>query len=320
MMDLRMRKIRLGFRRLPSVILSVLVAAAIPVLLTSAGYSDPPKQPSSLTLAAAAPKEMVPPQAKGGFDQEWADLIAAAQREGKLVIASGGAPSRQYRPIIDVFQKKFGVSVEVTTGNATVTVNRVLAERKAGKYTVDVALISVRENNQRLVPSGSLIPLAPLLVRVATALGPILTKVVKALTPVLDVLGDALGDILVALLPLLPPLAELLQAFTPLIPPLAKLVTLLVRSLMPFLTPLIKLVGALAEVISRSLAKGVEVLTFLLSPLEAIFRAAGIRTGVIGTTGVRFGDERRSRPKSATAGSQERAMSRATVSTWLRSV
>ena len=103
-------------------------------------------------------------QATANFDQEWAKLIAAAKQEGTVAIASGGAPSRQYRPVADVFQKKFGVKVEVSTGSATDTVNRVLAERKAGKYTMDVALISSRESNQRLVPSESLIPFAPLLI------------------------------------------------------------------------------------------------------------------------------------------------------------
>ncbi len=102
--------------------------------------------------------------ATGKFEEEWAKLIAAAQQEGKIAIASGGAPSRQYRPVVDVFQKKFGVKVEVSTGSATDTVNRVLAERKAGRYTMDVALISSRESNQRLVPSESLVPFTPLLV------------------------------------------------------------------------------------------------------------------------------------------------------------
>jgi iron(III) transport system substrate-binding protein len=104
------------------------------------------------------------PQASANFEQEWAKLIAAAKQEGTLSVASGGAPSRQYRPVMDAFSKKFGINVEVSTGNAIDTVNRVLAERKAGKYTVDVALISVRENQQRLVPSESVMPFAPLLI------------------------------------------------------------------------------------------------------------------------------------------------------------
>ncbi|MEA2659380.1 MAG: hypothetical protein QOF64_1976, partial [Candidatus Binatota bacterium] len=87
-------------------------------------------------------------QSGANFEAEWSKLIAAAQQEGTLSIASGGAPSRQYRPVVDVFSKKFNIKVEVSTGNATDTVNRVLAERKAGRFTVDVALISSRENQQ----------------------------------------------------------------------------------------------------------------------------------------------------------------------------
>jgi iron(III) transport system substrate-binding protein len=104
------------------------------------------------------------PQPSANFEQEWSKLTAAAKQEGTVAIASGGAPSRQYRPVVDAFQKKFGVKGEVSTGSATDTVNRVLAERKAGRYTMDVALISSRESNQRLIPSESLIPFAPLLI------------------------------------------------------------------------------------------------------------------------------------------------------------
>lgn len=98
------------------------------------------------------------------FEKEWAQLIAAAKREGTLGIAAGGQPSRTYRPITDVFQKKYGIKVEISSGNATSTTNRVLAERRARRFTVDVALISVRVNNQRLIPSNSLIPFRPLLI------------------------------------------------------------------------------------------------------------------------------------------------------------
>jgi iron(III) transport system substrate-binding protein len=104
------------------------------------------------------------PQPSANFEQKWSKLTAAAKQEGTVAIASGGAPSRQYRPVVDAFQKKFGVKGEVSTGSATDTVNRVLAERKAGRYTMDVALISSRESNQRLIPSESLIPFAPLLI------------------------------------------------------------------------------------------------------------------------------------------------------------
>ncbi|HXH86208.1 MAG TPA: extracellular solute-binding protein, partial [Nitrospira sp.] len=117
-----------------------------------------------IVLCALSPALGYGAAAPANFEQEWSKLIEAAKQEGTLSVASGGAPSRQYRPIMAAFTKKFGINVEVATGNATTTINRVLAERKAGKFTVDVALISSRVNNQRLVPSESLIPFAPLLI------------------------------------------------------------------------------------------------------------------------------------------------------------
>ena len=117
-----------------------------------------------LSLAAPYAFGAAASQPSANFEQEWSKLIAAGKQEGTVSIASGGAPSRQYRPVMDAFTKKFGINVEVSTGNATDTVNRVLAERKAGRYTVDVALISVRENQQRLVPSESVVPFASLLI------------------------------------------------------------------------------------------------------------------------------------------------------------
>ncbi len=104
------------------------------------------------------------PPASADFQKDWAKLIAAAIKEGTVSIAAGGAPSRQYRHVFNKFQKKFGIKVEVSRGGAGRTTSRVLAERKAKKYTVDIALISVRINNQRLVPTNALIPFEPLLI------------------------------------------------------------------------------------------------------------------------------------------------------------
>jgi iron(III) transport system substrate-binding protein len=52
----------------------------------------------------------------------------------------------------------------MTTGNATDTVNRLLAERSSGIYTVDVGLIAHNTSQRRLVPAGALVPVEPLLI------------------------------------------------------------------------------------------------------------------------------------------------------------
>jgi ABC-type Fe3+ transport system substrate-binding protein len=141
-----------------------LVFLAIALARLPSAYGEPSIPQSKTLLAAAALKDKAAPQASANFELEWSNLMAAAKQEGTVAIASGGAPSRQYRPVVDAFNKKFGVKAEVSSGSATDTVNRVLAERKAGRYSMDVALISSRESNQRLLPSESLIPLGPLLI------------------------------------------------------------------------------------------------------------------------------------------------------------
>ncbi|HEY6365712.1 MAG TPA: ABC transporter substrate-binding protein [Candidatus Binatia bacterium] len=98
------------------------------------------------------------------FESEWAKLIAAAQQEGRLVISAGGAPSREYRSVVELFQKKFGLQVSLSTGSGAASIDRVLAERNAGKYTVDVGLTSVAATRTRLVPAQALEPIPPLLI------------------------------------------------------------------------------------------------------------------------------------------------------------
>jgi iron(III) transport system substrate-binding protein len=115
-------------------------------------------------VAAVALAFLAPAAQAADFDKEWADLIAAAKKEGVVAIASGGAPSRNFQDIFEAFNKKFGVRVEVTRGDANATISRVLAERKTGKHTMDLALISFRIHNQRLVPAEALVPFAPLLI------------------------------------------------------------------------------------------------------------------------------------------------------------
>lgn len=115
------------------------------------------------------------------------------------------------------------------------------------------------------------VQLAPVITQVATAMGPVLTTIIKALNPVIGVLGKALGDIFIALLPLLPPLAKLLVAFIPLIPPLAKLIVLIADLLVPILNPLIKLITLVAEVLSKVLGGAINQVVKFLSPLQGIF-------------------------------------------------
>jgi iron(III) transport system substrate-binding protein len=108
----------------------------------------------ALTSSAAA-------QGQDDFDQKWQALIKAAQQEGELSIAFGGSPSRMYRTPLDHFSKKFGIKVVTGAGSGRKNADRILAERKAGRYTVDIIHTGPNTAMGRLYPAGVLDPLEP---------------------------------------------------------------------------------------------------------------------------------------------------------------
>ncbi|HXF72685.1 MAG TPA: hypothetical protein VNO79_08780 [Actinomycetota bacterium] len=83
--------------------------------------------------------------------------------------------------------------------------------------------------------------------RVLAALGPALGQVMGALAPVLGDLASGFADILVALVPLLPPLAQLITTIAPLVPLIARIVVGLVKLLVP---AFVKVIGAVTKVVA----------------------------------------------------------------------
>lgn len=94
----------------------------------------------------------------------WDDTLAAAKKEGQLVVVLGGSASRNYRPVFKFFENKFGVRTVVSTGSGRRQADRLLAERGAGKYKVDVIMVGPTTGNRRLMPNKVLDPIKPELV------------------------------------------------------------------------------------------------------------------------------------------------------------
>jgi iron(III) transport system substrate-binding protein len=101
-------------------------------------------------------------QSGGKFQKDWAKLVAAAKKEGQLVLSTGAIP--QYQHIFAAFTKKFGISIQTDGGSGSSRATRILAERKAGRFAVDAGLMSVAANTRRMEPAGVLVDLAPLLI------------------------------------------------------------------------------------------------------------------------------------------------------------
>jgi len=99
-----------------------------------------------------------------GFDQEWADLLKKAQQEGQLVAFICCGVGRGVGKHIGEFEEKFKIKVVFSAGASGQQTDRVLAERRAGKHSLDVWIGGITSANTRLLPAKVIDPLRPLLV------------------------------------------------------------------------------------------------------------------------------------------------------------
>ena len=138
------------------------VLAALLGLLAACGGDDPtPTTPPVDTRAT--PTSDAP--AKAAWEIEWDETLAKAQEEGELSAALGSGATRDFRPLYKHFQDKFGIRVILSGGSGSAASQRILAERAAGQFTVDVTQTGASSANGVLIPNNVIAPLEPLLFR-----------------------------------------------------------------------------------------------------------------------------------------------------------
>ncbi len=93
----------------------------------------------------------------------WDETLAKAKKEGKLVASLGGGASRNYRAIFKFFENNFGIRTIVYTGGGVRQTDRLLVERGAGKYKVDIFMVGPPTGNRRIIANGAADPIKPLL-------------------------------------------------------------------------------------------------------------------------------------------------------------
>ncbi|HEX9879435.1 MAG TPA: hypothetical protein VGB25_04500, partial [Candidatus Binatia bacterium] len=75
--------------------------------------------------------------AEGGSQQKWDETVAAAKKEGKLVIYGELTPDAR-KLLSSSFQKEYGIQLEWVAGKSVEIAQKYLAERDAGLNLADV--------------------------------------------------------------------------------------------------------------------------------------------------------------------------------------
>jgi iron(III) transport system substrate-binding protein len=114
----------------------------------------------SILTAAGAPAVAAP-----AWQAQWADLVSAAKKEGKLSMLSlVGAGFRRWTQAAEAAFP--GISIDhQQEPNGDLMANKVLAERDAGIHTFDLFVMSPVTTLPRLKPVGAVDKLRPLLFR-----------------------------------------------------------------------------------------------------------------------------------------------------------
>lgn len=141
--------------------ITALAVSAFGLLLAGCGGDEPTATPSPTPPPPGATSTPTP-DAAAAFQAEWDALIEAAQAEGKLIVEATGGAGRRYRPVSDFFAEKFGIDVTFATSGDIP--ERIMAERQAGKYLVDITFMSQSSPLRLLIPGGALAPLPELLI------------------------------------------------------------------------------------------------------------------------------------------------------------
>jgi iron(III) transport system substrate-binding protein len=111
----------------------------------------------------AAPTPTAAPAQTGAAATAWDQLVAAAQKEAKVVVSGPPAPDARTK-LPAAFKQRFNIDVEYLAGNSSQLASRIESERAAGQYTIDVSLGGPDTIYGTFLPNKWLDPLKPALI------------------------------------------------------------------------------------------------------------------------------------------------------------
>ncbi len=103
------------------------------------------------------------PSAIAQSAENWDETLAAAKKEGKVVVVGAADPVMR-NEVIPAFTKRYGIAVDYIAGRSGSIVERVKIERASGVYSVDAYLPGSDTMFNVLYPEKMIDPLKPMLV------------------------------------------------------------------------------------------------------------------------------------------------------------
>jgi iron(III) transport system substrate-binding protein len=129
--------------------------ATLLLLVACAPPQPPPVSPASQPAAAAATPE----------EQEWARVVEAAKREGRVVVAGHPTPEAE-QAATEPFVRQYGITVQyepIGGPRGPQLVERIRTERAANQYLWDVGILGTTTIITAMKPMGVLEPIEPAL-------------------------------------------------------------------------------------------------------------------------------------------------------------
>ncbi|MBI4330171.1 MAG: extracellular solute-binding protein [Chloroflexi bacterium] len=138
----------------------VTVMMALIILVLGCAPAAPATAPPAAPAPAPAPAVG---SGKAGWEAEWEKTVAAARKEGELLVYMHLASEARI-PIVDAFYKKFGIKMDALTAPTPDLLTRINTEYRAGVHQVDIYIGGVSGLTTQTKPLGYISPIEPLLI------------------------------------------------------------------------------------------------------------------------------------------------------------
>jgi iron(III) transport system substrate-binding protein len=113
-----------------------------------------------LTFIAVCASTVAVHAAQADWQKDWEQTLAAAKKEGQVTVYI-----YRYEGLLQDFKREFpGISIMSVTGRGNELTNRIMAERRAGRFLVDVYSGGTNSLYNTLYKGKALDPLKPLLI------------------------------------------------------------------------------------------------------------------------------------------------------------